>query len=150
MDGKVKTLVPLEEENSVMRAILSWLNTSGDKPDLTLNYERLDPDKPGLALSTIQGTYKTRKYLYGGYEAQYQFKIIYRLQPGNSNDRRLKADEALDKFGAWAVANVHTLNLGDDLNTVKIDINARSALFAAYDGGDEDHQILMTLTYERT
>lgn len=50
------------------------------------------------ALSTIQGTYITRRYILGGYQAEYQFKLIYRIKPGDSIDKRLEADELLNHF----------------------------------------------------
>ena len=101
-----------------------------------------------MALSVIQGAYKTKIYILGGYEAEYNFKLIYRTQPGNSNNNRLKAAELLDAFGDWININYKSLDLGSDIRAVKIEPNARSSFFARYENGDEDYQILMTLTYE--
>ena len=99
-----------------------------------------------MALSTIQGTYITRRYILGGHQAEYQFKVIYRLKPGNSNDKRLKADELLDSLADWAADGGP--DIGDDARVVRVEATTRSALFGAYDNGDEDHQILMKMTYE--
>lgn len=145
-DTKNTTLVSVEEENQISRIMLVWLNTYPNLPVATINFEQLAADNEGMALSTIQGTYKTRRYILGGYEAQYQFKVIYRIK-GTSNDKRLKADEMLDALGSWAVSS-KLPDLGGNGIARRVDINSRSSLFAAYDGGDEDHQILMTLTYE--
>ena len=57
-DRAVEYLTPLEEDK-VSRQLLIWLNTFPDIPvDVaSIQYENLDADKPGMALSTIQGTY---------------------------------------------------------------------------------------------
>lgn len=101
-----------------------------------------------MALSTIQGAYKTKQYILGGYEAEYHFKLIYRTQPGNSNNNRLKAAELLDAFGDWITANYRNIDLGENIRAIKIKTDAWSSFFARYENGDEDYQILMTMTYE--
>lgn len=143
---KVIVLVSADERERISRGVLVWLNKFPDKP-VAINYEQLDDDKPGMALSSIQGAYMTRRYIIGGYEAQYQYKVLYRIQPGTSNDKRLKADELLDRLGQWAAENTGQLDLGS-ARVRRAEINSAAAVFAAYEGGDEDHQILMTLTYE--
>lgn len=143
---KAVVLVSADERERISRGVLVWLNKFPDKP-VAINYEQLDDDKPGMALSSIQGAYMTRRYISGGYEAQYQYKVLYRIQPGTSNDKRLKADELLDRLGQWAAENTGLLDLGS-ARVRKAEINSAAAVFAAYEGGDEDHQILMTLTYE--
>lgn len=143
---KVIVLVSADERERISRGVLVWLNKFPDKP-VAINYEQLDDDKPGMALSSIQGAYMTRRYISGGYEAQYQYKVLYRIQPGTSNDKRLKADELLDRLGQWAAENTGLLDLGS-ARVRRAEINSAAAVFAAYEGGDEDHQILMTLTYE--
>lgn len=84
--------------------MLVWANTFPDKPVTVIKYEFLDiddaaGDDAAMALSTIQGTYITQQYIIGGYQAEYQFKIIYRIKPGSSNDKRLQADEMLNHLG---------------------------------------------------
>lgn len=147
MNENTRSLVSAEEESQISRTMLVWLNTFPDKPVTTINYEQLKSDVLGMALSTIQGTYKTKRYILGGYEAEYQFKVIYRVQPLNSNDKRLEADELLDALGEWA-ATAELPDLGGNRRARKIEPTTRSALFAAYENGDEDHQIFMKLTYE--
>ena len=71
--------------------MLVWANTFPDKPVAVIKYEFLDiddaaGDETAMALSTIQGTYITRQYIVGGYQAEYQFKLISRIKPGNSNN----------------------------------------------------------------
>lgn len=144
-----KTLSPVsvEENDQISRLFLAWLNQFPDKPVKTINYEYLKAKEPDMALSTIQAAYKTRQYITGGYEAQYQFKIIYRIQP-DGNDSRLKADELLNRLGGWAASRQDKPALGDGIRCIRIEATTRSSLFARYEGGDEDHQILMLMTYE--
>ena len=100
-----------------------------------------------MALSTIQAAYIVKKYILGGYQAEYQFKVIYRMKPGNSNDKRLKADETLNALGDWA-ASEKPPSIGDGRKVIRIEPTTRSSLFAVYENGDEDHQILMKMNYE--
>ena len=99
-----------------------------------------------MALTHIQSAYIIGRDILGGHTGEYQFKVIYRIKPGLSNDARLKADEMLNAFGDWAANNPPTL--GDKIHVRKVEATTRGAMFAPYDDGDEDHQILMRLIYE--
>jgi hypothetical protein len=144
---KILTRVTTEEEDQVSRFILGYLNRFPDKPVDLIGFEYLKDDEPSMAISLIQGTDKTRSYITGGYEAQSQFKVIYRLQATNNN-ARLGADELLNSLADWAVTNTSLIELGGNRAFRSLESNTRSALFGRYENGDEDHQILMTLTYE--
>lgn len=147
---KQKRLVSAEEETDISRKVMIWVNTFEDDelPDGTINYDFLPADTAGMALSTIQGAYITRRYILGGHEAEYQFKIISRIMPGKgaSNDKRLKADALLNRLGDWAAENWP--NLGENVRVRRVEPVSRAALYARYEDGTEDHQILMKLTYE--
>ncbi len=147
-NSKPRELVIQSEEERISRSVLVWLNKFPEIPsDIDrINYETLVDDKSCMALSVIQGAFITRRYILGGYQAEYQFKVIYRIKPGNSIDKRLKADELLDKLGAWAGRNPP--DIGEGIRTLRVEQTAQSTLFAMYENGDEDHQILMKLTYE--
>lgn len=98
-------LAATEEVDKISRSMLVWANTFPEKPVDIIKYEFLSTDQgdeTGMALSTIQGTYITKRFILGGYQAEYQFKLIYRIKPGRSNDKRLEADELLNHFGDWA------------------------------------------------
>ena len=99
-----------------------------------------------MAMSTVQGTYKTRQFIDGSYEAQHQFQVINRVLPA-SNDERLKADEVLDLLGSWA-ENAEKPFLGNGITVKSITRNNTAGMLARYEGGIEDHQILMTMIYE--
>lgn len=140
-----------EEVDKISRSLSVWANTFPGKPVAVIRYEFLDidektGDETAMALSTIQGTYITRRYILGGYQAEYQFKIIYRIKPGNSNDKRLQADEMLNRFGDWAMTQKP--DLGEGINALKVEPTTQSSKFAEYEDGYEDYQILMRLTYE--
>ena len=148
MDSKQKKLVSAEEEQDISRKMMIWANSfsDDDMPAATINYEFLAADSASMALSMIQGAYITRKYLLGGHEAEYQFKIIARIFPGASNDKRLKADAVLNRFGDWAMQNYPSL--GDGIRVRRMETASRATMFARYEGGAEDHHILMKMTYE--
>ena len=147
MESKKKIgLVSAVEEAGISRKMVVWINTFPDSPVGFINYEQLDDNSNSMALSTIQGTYITRRFICGGYEAEYQFKLVYRIFVGNSNDARLTADELLNTFGDWATTQKP--HIGDGIRVLKIEPTTRSSLFAAYDDGTEDHQIMMRMIYE--
>lgn len=111
-----------------------------------IRFEFLLADSPAMAMSTIQAAYIVKKYILGGYLAEYQFKVIYRLKPGNSNDKRLKADEMLNALGDWALTG--RPDIGADKRVIRVEPTTRASLFAMHENGDEDHQILMKMNYE--
>lgn len=139
------TVVSAEEEREVSRSLLAWMNTNPDKPQ-RINFEFLPNDGTGISLSAIQAAVKTRQYIFGGYEAQYQFALIYRTQPGD-NDTRLEAVEVLNDLGGWAEKNAGSLLL-KNAKVRRIARTSNPALLAVYEDGSRDHQILMNLMYE--
>lgn len=146
LNDKPVGLASRQEQDDLNRKILVWLNTYPDKPAALIDYEsKLAADSPGMALSLIQSAYITSYDILGNYDAEYQFKLIYRIKPGNSTDKRLKADEALDLIGDWA--RTQFPDIGNNRTVLSIEPATRAALFAVYENGDEDHQIMMKMTY---
>lgn len=155
-NDKPRQLVEAAEEDQISRNVLIWLNTFPDIPEDVLagnpmtpvNFEFLTNNKPCMALSTIQAPYITKRYILGGYQAEYQFKVIYRIIPGitSSPDKRLKADELLDRMGDWMYRGKP--DLGEGVRALRVEATTRSSKFAEYENGDEDHQILAKMTYE--
>lgn len=146
-------MVPVPEQEKISRGLLAWLNQYPDKPVKTINFEYLPPDGEGMSMETIQGAYKTKEYLRGAYLAQYQFRLLYRFQPGPgaSNNNRLTGSEMLNAMADWAVETAASGNvpaLGERKQAKKIICNARAAIIARYDDGSEDHQVLMTMEYQ--
>jgi len=141
-------LVAQAEEDRISRNVLKWLNTFPDLPEEAgpIRYEFLEDDRTCMALSIVQGTYIVERNILGGYTAEYPFKVIYRVKPGSSVDRRLKADELLNRLGDWAAGQ--TPDIGPGLTVRALEPTTRSALYALFENGDEDHQIFMKLTYQ--
>lgn len=150
-ENKPVLLVEKSEEDQISRNMVVWANTFPNIPenlsgDISINFEYLVSDYPCMALSTIQSTNILKRYILGGYQAEYQFKLIYRIKPGKSIDKRLSADELLNSFGDWA--KNQRPYIGENMRVLRIETTSRSSLFAVYENGDEDHQILMKMTYE--
>lgn len=145
-DEKKKTLVSAAQERQIRRTIMIWVNTWGSKPAGTIHYESLEADVENMAVLTVQSPYITKRYINGGYQAQFRFDLAYRVQPGASDDKRLQADELLDDFGDWAAANLP--NLGDGIRVRRCEAAGRAGLVQTYENGDEDHLITLNLTYE--
>ena len=144
-ENRNREYVSAEENAAISRAVLAWLNSYEEKPWNKIDFEYLGKSS-GCCVSVVQAAYKTRQYITGGYQAQYQFQIVSRLIADNVN-LRLKADEDLNTIGAWAeVDDGLTLPAGCIIRKVKRD--TASALMARYDNNSEDHSISMTLTYE--
>lgn len=146
-EKKTKAYVTNAETDQVSRALLVWLNQYEELPT-TIKYEYLDKEAVSMALSTIQSAYKVAQYIDGTYAAEYQFKLIYRIFPTVKGDARLKADELLNAVGDWAVSRIPRPIIGANKVVTKMSCNTRSGLFAVYEDGAEDHQILMTMNYE--
>lgn len=147
MEKNIKKFVAPEEVAQVERGVVKWLNTCELKPVLAIRYEYLKDDAAGMCISTIQGAFKTRQYICGGYQAQYQFKIIYRNQAGDTSEM-IGADEILNAIGAWCEVHAKEIELGEEYSVVKVTRDSLSSLFAVYEDGSRDNQILLTLTYE--
>lgn len=147
--NKPRQLAATAEVDKISRNMLVWVNTFPEKPVVVIQYENLRIDtgeETAMALSTIQGTYIVKRFIMGGYQGEYQFKLIYRIKPGKSNDKRLQADELLNRFGDWA--RWERPELGEGIRAVRVEPTTQSSKFAAYEDGYEDYQILMKLTYE--
>ena len=147
MESKEAKLVSGEEQDLIERKLLYAIGEIVSDVPVRLYYEDLDTGVPNIALGIIQGAYKVPggEDILGGYEAQVQFKVIYKAQP-KTNDTRLAMDEYLNQVGYRL--EKYKLDLGAGRVFRKIQLNARSAYFDRDDSGDEIHQILMTMFYE--
>lgn len=146
-NNKPRALVAASERAKIDRNVLIWLNTFPESPVASVTTETHLPVKDiGIGLSSITSAYINKSYIYGGYEAEYNFKVIYRIIPGNSMDKSLKADELLNRLGDWAIQNKP--DLGDGIRVVKVTPVSQAELYAPYENGAEDHQIMMKIIYE--
>lgn len=142
--SKPKKLVDYEENKAIERAVLAWLESFPEKPG-SVEYGYTDKEA-GLAFATIQAAFIVNgPWILGGYRAQYQFEILYRVIAANADDR-LTADEYLNTLAAWMMKN--TPDPPEGVNWWKVNQTTGAALLTMYENGSEDHTIQMTLIYE--
>ena len=100
-----------------------------------------------MALSSVQGAVITKKYICGGYQAEYSFEIHYQIAPpGTSDDTRLKAVEALNKFADWA--NTQHPDIGEGRRALRVETTAFASYLGATSDKYEDYMVPLKLTYE--
>ena len=138
----VRDIVP--ESEQVARAVRAWLNRYPAKPMRMVDVDFLG-ETSGLAMETVQAAYKTKRYITGGYQAQYQFAILYQTVATTANER-LEADEILNNYAAWAEATPP--ELPENCQFIRVNRNTNAALLGRDANGSEVHQILFTLLYE--
>lgn len=144
--SKVKSLLPWDETETVQRKLRDWLNTYPDLPT-SISFENLPADDVGLCVSTIQSAHKLKQYIVGGYLAQYQFNLIYRLQP-STDDEQLAAVELLNQIGAWAEQTEPKPVISDAATVLSVSQETNAALQAVYEDGTKDYQISMNMKWE--
>ena len=149
LEDKPRTMVEDSERAEIDRKVLIWLNTYPELPVAAVTTEsQLGVNEPGMAVSSITNAYINRAYIYGGYQAEYQFTLIYRIKPGNSMDKSLIANEVLNRIGDWARKNKPDLGAG--IRVQKAEPVSIAQTYALYEDGDEDHHIPIKITYEVT
>lgn len=146
---KKRTLVTASERNGIDREMMVWANKFPDIPDgiMLINYEYFASKTVGLGLSTAQGAYITKRYIYGGHIAEYNFEVHYQITPsGANNDARLKAVELLNYFGEWAEENWP--ELGEGRQVLELRTTSGASYLGATSDYYEDYMIPLKLTYE--
>ncbi len=144
---QARTPIPPKDHMGIDRRVLKWLNDCPFIPVAVIKAETLLPVKGiGMSMSSITSAYINVPYIYGGYEADYTFRIIYRIQPGDSTNARLEALEMLNRMGVWCMENKP--NLGTGISVIKVEPTTHAELFAPYENGDEDYFITMRIKYE--
>ena len=135
--------VDTDSMEKVSRGIRSWLNSCPDIP-CTVGMEYLTASE-SLCISVVETPYKTRQYITGGFQAQYDFDIWYRVYPANDNER-LAADETLDKIAYWATHE--ELPAIEGVSAVRMTRGGLATLRARYEDGGEDHAVRLSFLYE--
>ena len=137
------------EKMELDRCMLVWANQFPDIPDniSLIKYEYFAAKTVAMALSSVQGAVITKKYICGGYQAEYSFEVHYQIAPpGTSDDKRLNAVEVLNKFADWACSN------SPDIGEGRRALSVKTTAFASYLGATsdlyEDYMVPMKLTYE--
>lgn len=144
MPNNNNPIIVTPEAEKVARAVRSWLNTYPSLPTAIVEYEFLE-EETGLTVVTTQAAYKTKQFILGDYEAQYQFAIMTRTIPMTALER-LAVDELLNNIALWATQN--PIQLESPCRTVRVVQNTNAALLGRKQNGVEDHSVNMTLVYE--
>lgn len=135
------------EQAQVARALLAWLNDCGPLPS---RVERIEAEYlsscTSMGLFAAAAPFKTREFINGSYEAQFQFSLQYRTAPACSEDR-LAAMEALNTLAERAESGALP-ELGGGMGAVCVERSSPAVIAARYEDGSEDYQILMALTYQ--
>lgn len=143
---KPRAIVENSEREKIDRSVLIWLNTCQDLPVDAIPENNLSVNQPGIGVSAITTAYVNRYYITGGYQAEYNFTLIYRIKPGGSPDKSLEANEILNKIGDWA--RKHKPYLGEGINVQNVTPTSQAIVYAQYEDGDEDHHIEIKIVYE--
>ena len=139
-------LLAAKSAMSAVRAVLNWLNTCTEMPaGLTASFEDLPENDVGICLSTEQAPVYAARYIAGGYRAQYDFRIIYRVLPSDDGDM-LDAVEALTDVCAWCETAAPP-DLDNAVNE-KITRTSDVAVLAVYEDGTSDYGASLSLTWE--
>lgn len=147
MTEKDLSAVSGPEQECVARALLNWLNQYPYFPERAAKIEMEFLGKSaGMGLFASASAYKTREFISGAYEAQYQFALQFRTAPANSA-QRLKAAETLSRIAEWAEKREDLPDLGAGKYAVSVARSSPAVLTARYEDGSEDYQILMSLNY---
>lgn len=142
-----RVALPWDEAERVQEDVLDWLADCPAIPTgLTLTFEELPDNDTGICFSTRQTAFYERRYIGGGYKAQYQFYVIYRVLPTDQDDS-LDAIEVVNKIGAWAEQNYDSLLIGDSI-VQSLVRESNAAILSVYEDGSKDYNISLTLTWE--
>lgn len=144
-----KKLISTAEHNDLDRLMLAWANQFPDIPEtvMSIKYEYFAAKATGMWLSSVQGSYITKKYITGDYQAEYSFEMHYQIAPsGASDEKRLKAVELLNAFGAWA--ETEKPDIGDGRKALRVECTDRANYLGATSDEYEDYMIPLKLTYE--
>lgn len=136
------------EKADLDRLMLIWANYFPHIPDNipVIKYEYFAAKTVGMALSSVQGAVITKRYICGGYMAEYDFELRYQIAPTDtSDDKRLQAVELLNSFVDWAQSNK------PDIGARQV-VSLRQTALASFIGQTEDRYevfaLPMKLTYE--
>lgn len=142
-------LAPGREKTDLDRLMLIWANRFTDIPANVelIKYEYFAAKTVGMALSSVQGAVITKKYICGGYQAEYSFEVHYQIAPpGTSDDKRLKAVETLNKFADWA--QTQRPDIGEGRRAIRVETTAFASYLGKTNDQYEDYIVPLKLIYE--
>lgn len=142
-----KRLISAAEHNDLDRLMLAWANQFPDIPEsvMAVSFEHFASKAVNMILSPIEATKKAD--ILGNYTVEYSFEVHYQIAPtGSSDDKRLKANELLNAFGAWA--ETEKPDLGNGRTVLRVETTAYASYLGATSDRYEDYVIPLKLTYE--
>lgn len=143
--NKPATIAAPSVTDDLTRQVLIWLSAYPDLPvDIIRPEPMLAAKEDGMEITVIQNAI-TRRYITGGYQGEYQFGIFYRIAEPSGMSDRLEAMQKLNKLGDYAVT---TRPAWENIRFVKCEVTDQAKLYAPFENGDEDYQILLKMTYE--
>ncbi len=144
----VNNTVSGAESVRAARALLKWFNSCGLLPKCVgrIEAEYLS-SYTSMGLFSAAAPVKTKSFISGAYEAQFQFSLQYRTAAASSEDR-LNALDTLSAIAAWAEQSQSLPKMGRGLRAIQVERSSPAVLAARYDDGSEDYQILMVLSYQ--
>ena len=146
MASELARLLGAESAEAVHRSLRDWLNTCPELPaGAEVTFEDLPENTWGICFSTDQAPIYLARYILGGYKAQYQFRLIYRVLPSGDGDI-LDAVETLTKISAWC-ASAEPPEI-ENACSVKLERTSDAAILAAYEDGSNDYGTSLTMTWE--
>ena len=141
-----QNLLPLAGATACQRAVRTWLNTCTELPSgLTATFENLPENAVGICFATVQAPIYAARYVIGGFRAQYQFQIIYRVLPSDDSDM-LDAVEKLTDICSWCETAAPPVIEG--AVNIKIKRTSDVAIIAAYEDGTNDYSASFSLIWE--
>lgn len=140
-------LLSRAEAQEVHHAVKTWLNTCTELPiGVAVSFENLKENDVGLCFSTDQSPVYAARYITGGFRAQYQMQIIYRVLPTDDSDVLAAVDD-LTAISAWCAENADALAITGAVN-VRIERTSDAAVLAVYEDGTSDYGCGITITWE--
>lgn len=142
-------LASSSEKADLDRLMLIWANRFPGIPENVdlIKYEYFAAKTVGMSLSSIQGAVITKKYICGGYQAEYSFEVHYQIAPpGTSDDKRLKAVETLNKFADWA--QTQRPDIGEGRRAIRVETTAFASYLGKTNDQYEDYIVPLKLIYE--
>lgn len=150
MSSTEKAAVPADrrEADDIGRRVRDWLNGyPGLREDGSAI--RLEPfleeKRDGMMLKLL-GNRITKRYILGGHESEYRFRVLYRLFKPGSEEQVLTALRRLNGLGDYAAGTEP--DLGEAARFKKCQVLSQAEPLAVRPDGCQDYQIHFKLTYE--
>lgn len=140
-------LIPYASTEQAQHAIMLWLASCPVLPSgVPLSFEDLPENDAGLCVTSNQGAFYSRRYITGGYEAAYDWRILYRVLPSDGEDA-LDAIGELNCISAWC-EQAASLPVIPGATVRKIERTSDVAVTAVYDDGCRDYAAGFRMTWE--